>query len=96
MAPSGDKHIVLVQRIKSARAALHGAAGPDTRSKMFDELGAAPRQLAELILQARGPFEKPARVRAGRFICFDSGYIRHPLTAWPQRIHAAKEHQRLG
>ena len=58
MQPARDcKHSPLVQRIKSLRAAVQGATDPDTRNALLDELGAATRELSELILEKEEPLK---------------------------------------
>ena len=60
MQPAFDsKHNALVQRIRSVRAALQGVADPDTRNTLLDQLGAATRELAELILKKEGWLKSP-------------------------------------
>ena len=49
----------LVERIKSIRASLHMATDPDQRNALLDELGAATRELAELILKKEGRLKSP-------------------------------------
>lgn len=56
---SSDNHTALVQRITAARAALHSAVDPGTREILLDELGAATRELAELVLQKEGRLKSP-------------------------------------
>lgn len=53
------EHALLMERIKCAQAALKAA--PDTihRDALLDELGAATRELAELILQQQGRLRSP-------------------------------------
>lgn len=53
-----DKYAALMQRMTAARAALH-AATPETRNALLDELGAATRELAELILEKEGRLKSP-------------------------------------
>ena len=60
MQPALDsKHGALVQRIQYARAALQVTTDPDARNSLLDELGAATRELAELILQTEGRLKSP-------------------------------------
>ncbi len=50
MSPApDDKYNAVVQRLRSARAALQSATDPETRNLVLEELGAATRELAELI-----------------------------------------------
>lgn len=49
----------LVERIKSARAALHDATDPERHTAILDELGAATRELADLILRQEGRLKSP-------------------------------------
>jgi hypothetical protein len=58
MTPS-DRHGDLVRRIQSARAALHITTDPDKRNVLLEELGAATRELAELILEKEGRLKSP-------------------------------------
>lgn len=52
-----SEHHVLVERIKSARAALRLAADLDTRNSLLDELGTATKELADLVLRHKGPLK---------------------------------------
>lgn len=52
-------HKALVERIKSIRASLHLSNDHDTRNKLLDELGAATRELAEVILHKDGRLKSP-------------------------------------
>lgn len=52
-------HNALVERIKAIRASLHLATDPDQRNALLDELGAATRELAELILVKEGRLKSP-------------------------------------
>jgi hypothetical protein len=54
-----DRHATLVKRILAARAALHDATDPDTRAAALEELGAATRELSELILAREGRLKSP-------------------------------------
>jgi hypothetical protein len=56
---SPDQHTALVNRITATRAALHTATNPETRNMLLDELGAATRELAELILEKEGRLKSP-------------------------------------
>lgn len=48
---SGQEHSALVERIKSIRAALHTALGPDARKALLAELGGTTNELLDLVLQ---------------------------------------------
>lgn len=65
MHPAHDTYTALVERIKSTRAALHLAGDPDTRIALLDELGAATKQLSELILAKEGRLEAPSGGQRG-------------------------------
>lgn len=54
-----NKHAALVQRIAAARAALHAATSPEARNMLLDELGAATRELAQLIVEKEGRLKSP-------------------------------------
>lgn len=54
-----DSERALAQRIIAARSALHSAADPEARDTQLDELGAATRELAELILKREGRLKSP-------------------------------------
>lgn len=56
---SSDNYTSLVKRIAGARAALHSAVDPAAREILLDELGAATRDLAELVLQKEGRLKSP-------------------------------------
>jgi len=58
-APSPN-YDVLVERIKSVRAALLVATDPTARNALLDELGAATKELAELVLLKKGRLKSPA------------------------------------
>lgn len=55
----GGRYQALVKRIESARAELHTITDPDRRTEILDELGAATKALAELILQQKGRLRSP-------------------------------------
>jgi hypothetical protein len=60
MAPhESHTHDALVQRIRSVRAALHAATDVEARNGLLDELGAATKDLAELILHQEGRLKSP-------------------------------------
>lgn len=59
MASSSTYQIALVQRIKSARAALQTEADPEKRNTLLDQLGAATLELTELVLQKEGGLKSP-------------------------------------
>lgn len=54
-----DYYSVLAQRISAARAALQSDVDPGARNKLLDELGAATRELAQLILEKEGRLKSP-------------------------------------
>lgn len=54
-----NKGTALVQRITATRAALQTAVDPGVRNTLLDELGAATRELAELILEKEGRLKSP-------------------------------------
>jgi hypothetical protein len=49
----------LAQRIKSSYAALQTATDPVLRTALLDELGAATRELSDLILETEGKLKSP-------------------------------------
>ena len=53
---SAPAYSALVERIKFLRASLHLASDPDTRNKLLEELGAATKELAQIILEREGRF----------------------------------------
>lgn len=60
MAPGlVERHIELAQRIRSLRASFRIAADPEERNRLLDELGAATRELTELILTQEGRLRSP-------------------------------------
>ena len=56
---SDDDHGKLVERIKSARAALRTITDPEQRNAILDELGAATLALANVILKKEGRLKSP-------------------------------------
>jgi hypothetical protein len=58
-APSPGKHTALVERITAMNAALRTTIEPDTRHMLLEELGAATRELMELIVEKEGRLKSP-------------------------------------
>ena len=60
MQPTPSRaHKALGERIKAIRTSLHGATDPDKRDKLLDDLGAATRELTELVLLKKGKLRSP-------------------------------------
>ena len=59
MPPAPSDYNAILERIKSARAALHAETNPDKRDRILDELGVATRKLAEFIVEKKGRLKSP-------------------------------------
>lgn len=55
----GAQHNELAQRIRSLRASFRIADDPEERNRLLDKLGAATRELTELILTQEGGLRSP-------------------------------------